>query len=445
MIGLTATPWRLAKNEGFQHLFDCLILGPQIKDMQSNDWLADTQVLMPASDKLILGGQPASTGDYNESGIELANQDRPNVMTSGALEFWQAHSQDRQTIIYAVSVEHAANLATVFNNVNVPADVIFGNTPHEERAWRIRQFSDGELQVLINVAVATEGFDLPDAACVVLTRPTLSLALYLQMVGRGLRPKPDGGNCLILDLAGNVERHGMPDDERLWSLEPRGRQSEGNVPPIVRCPDCDGVSPAASHNCQICECSFGKSCQRCGSWRGWKRWSTETYCGGSHDLVCDMCHPDAHKLANLPVEEGLREVLKRESSGSHSNIDPSELHTLEEVQAAICEVAEALVYAMRIGDIATFNRMTGQLRRLLRKETLLKKAKMEEIKTNLEADITPAFLEFRADIEEIYKDFGGRKVIELFFDLEKNRLTYQYETKDGVIMWDKWTELKPGE
>ena len=176
VVGLTATPWRLSKREGFEHLFDHLVLGPQISDMQSNGWLADALVLMPDRNELILGGIPASNGEYNPRGIELANQDRPNVMTGGALQFWQGHAQDRQTIVYAVTVDHAVNLAAVFNNANVPAAAILGDTPREERSRRIRQFLDGELKALVNVAVATEGFDLPDAACVVMTRPTLSLA-----------------------------------------------------------------------------------------------------------------------------------------------------------------------------------------------------------------------------------------------------------------------------
>ena len=72
------------------------------------------------------------------------------------------------------------------------------------------------------MAVATEGFDLPDASCIVIARPTKSLSLYLQMVGRGLRPKKDGGDCLILDLAGNAFEHGLPEDTREWSLAARG-------------------------------------------------------------------------------------------------------------------------------------------------------------------------------------------------------------------------------
>ena len=200
----TATPWRLAKDRGFNHLFDRLIVGPPIRELQSQGYLAQSQVLMPDSAAIIVGGQIANTGDYNESGIELANPGLHDVMTGGALEFWRHRAQGRQTIIYAVSIKHAENLAAVFNNAAIPAAVILGNTPPEIRHELMRQFSDARLKILVNVEVTTEGVDLPDAACVVLARPTMSLALYLQMVGRGLRPKPDGGNCLILDLAGNV-------------------------------------------------------------------------------------------------------------------------------------------------------------------------------------------------------------------------------------------------
>ena len=330
VIGLTATPWRLTPNEGFDHLFDNLILGPQIRELQASGYLANALVLMPDSGELILGGQIARTGDYDESGIELANKGRPNVMTGGVLEYWRTHALDRQTIIYAVSVGHAENLAAVFNAAGVPAVAILGDTPKEERTVRIEQFKNRDLKVLVNVAVATEGFDLPDASCVVLPRPTMSLALYLQMVGRGLRAKSNGGNCLILDMAGNIERHGFPDDERQWSLEPRGRQGEGNPPPVVRCPDCEGVSPASSHNCQDCGNPFGKDCQRCGQWRAWKRWSAETYCGSDHDQDCDLCHPDAHTLPNLP--EGLKEMLRKEPVDIQTKISLFDLRTTEDAR-----------------------------------------------------------------------------------------------------------------
>ena len=158
--------------------------------------------------------------------------------------------------------------------------------------------------------VATEGFDLPDASCVIITRPTLSLALYLQMVGRGLRPKPDGGDCLILDLAANAVIHGLPEERREWTLKPRGSQNPGKAP-VVWCPSplCGATSPAASHNCRVCGYLFGKDCQRCGQWRAHQRWQYETHCSDAHQLVCDLCHIDAHIQAHLPIAPPLDELV----------------------------------------------------------------------------------------------------------------------------------------
>ena len=157
--------------------------------------------------------------------------------------------------------------------------------------------------MLINVLVITEGFDLPDAACVMMARPTLSLSLYLQMAGRGLRPKPGGGDCLILDLAGNALTHGLPEARRYWSLKPRGKSAVG-------------VAPAAD------DADFrsgGKTCGRCGLLRGLNSWLFERHCGDTHDLVCDLCHRDAHIAAHLPPFVPLIETTGYSDSPAPAN------------------------------------------------------------------------------------------------------------------------------
>ena len=143
----------------------------------------------------------------------------------------------------------------------------------------------------MNVAVATEGFDLPDASCVMMTRPTKSLALYLQMVGRGLRPKDDGGDCLILDLAGNADEHGMPEAEREWSLAARGNPVAGE-PPVSHCPECYFTTHPAHHKCPECGVDLGKPCPRCSKFHSWNRWTVD--CPIEHEAVCDRCHDDIH-------------------------------------------------------------------------------------------------------------------------------------------------------
>ncbi len=135
IVGMTATPWRLSEKEGFDHLFGDLLCGPQTADLQALEKpaLCQAQVFIPPPEQRIAGGAVDLTGDYTEAGIERANRDRPDIMTAGALAFWQKHADGRPTIAYAVSVEHAHNLAAVFNEANIPAAVILGDTNREER------------------------------------------------------------------------------------------------------------------------------------------------------------------------------------------------------------------------------------------------------------------------------------------------------------------------
>ena len=313
-VGMTATPWRLSQKEGFDRLFKDLVRGPDVPDLQDSDFLCNAKVLIPSLEQRIQGGKIGGMGDYTETGIERANQENINIMTAGVLEFWKNHARDRQTIIYAVSKRHAGNLASLFASAGIPAGTMLSDTPQQTRDAMIAKFGDGELRTLINVAVATEGFDLPDASCVVIARPTQSLALYLQMVGRGLRPKPNGGDCLVLDLAGNAITHGLPERRREWSLTPRGQPPEGEAP-VVWCEHCGAVSPAASQSCQSCGAPFGEDCQRCGKWRAFSRWLLIKDCPHIHDVVCDFCHRDAHIQNHLPVTAQMEALAELDDEG----------------------------------------------------------------------------------------------------------------------------------
>ncbi len=327
VLGMTATPWRLSRKEGFDHLFGELIPGPQIRDLQAQRFLCPAQVVLPDEENRIAGGNIGSTGDYTETGIEAAN-DSGGVLTALAIKFWQEYAADRQTIMYAVSVAHADNLAALLQEQGIPAAAIHARTDAPARAQAIDSFSHGRLRVLINVAIATEGFDLPDASCVVIARPTKSLSLYLQMVGRGLRPKEQGGNCLILDLAGNALEHGLPEDDREWSLTARGEADEGE-PPVVMCNECQSASPAGSHLCGHCSAPFGEDCPRCGKWRAFSHWSLDGKCGFSHERVCNLCHKDAHQQADLPAIPGIYafeytgEETAANGNGSYALEDPA--------------------------------------------------------------------------------------------------------------------------
>ena len=292
--GLTATPWRLSLKEGFDRPFHTLITGPQTLEMQADGYLASSRVFAPTPSDRIRGGEVGQTGDFTEGGIAKANDDDGDggnfIMTTLAVNYWRRMADDRQTVAYAVSKGHAVNLVREFHSIGTSAAAILSDTPQDERDRVITDFRNGNLTALVNVAVATEGFDLPDASCVTITRPTKSLALYLQMVGRGLRPKDDNGDCLILDLAGNAEEHGLPEDHRVWSLAARGNPSVGD-PPVRYCHECNYMAHPAHHKCPQCDADLGKPCLRCGKFRPWSRWAEEDSCPHEHDAVCDYCHP----------------------------------------------------------------------------------------------------------------------------------------------------------
>ncbi len=146
VIGLTATPWRLSVKEGFEHLFSDLHCGPQVSELQADGWLCQARVLVPKSEEIIRGGAINAVGEYSESGIEQANRDRPDVMTAGALRFWQFHAAERQTVVYAISQDHARNLTAVFNGAGIPAAVILSDTLPQERTKAIKSFGNGTLR-----------------------------------------------------------------------------------------------------------------------------------------------------------------------------------------------------------------------------------------------------------------------------------------------------------
>ena len=160
--------------------------------MQDDGYLARSRVYVPSAENRIIGKE-IRQGEYTPTGIERAN-DRV-IMTTMAVDFWQNKAAGRQTVAYAVSKGHADNLVKAFTDRGISAVAILSDTSQDKREKAIADFKNGNLTTLVNVAVATEGFDLPDASCVMMTRPTKSLALYLQMVGRGLRRKDDGGTA----------------------------------------------------------------------------------------------------------------------------------------------------------------------------------------------------------------------------------------------------------
>jgi superfamily II DNA or RNA helicase len=175
---------------------------------------------------------------------------------------WQRLGEGRKTVIFAVDVNHSVHIAAEFNAAGIPAGHIDGTTPVAEREETLRKLSAGELTVVSNCMVLTEGWDQPDVSCAVLARPTKSLGLNMQMVGRVLRTHPGKANALILDHAGNLLRHGLPEDEIAWTLDADDRaenkslkarekaKANGETPMCVPCSPMQ--VPLVHGCCRVC-------------------------------------------------------------------------------------------------------------------------------------------------------------------------------------------------
>ena len=236
-LGVTATPCRL-DGRGLSEAFDHLVIGPSVADLVFWGFLSAARIYAPpvVAD---LSGIRKRAGDYaiNQAADAM---DRPTV-TGDAIAHYQRLAGAQRAIAFCCSVQHAEHVADSFNVAGIPAATLLGSLDPVRRDQVVQQFDAGAVQVLVTVDVVSEGFDIPAAGCAILLRPTQSLGLYLQQVGRVLRPAPGKTHAVILDHVGNVHRHGWPDDPREWTLEGIVRRAgaAGPAAPSVRtCPQC---------------------------------------------------------------------------------------------------------------------------------------------------------------------------------------------------------------
>lgn len=238
VIGLTATPERL-DGRGLGDVFQTMVTGPSTADLIRDGFLSRYRAFAPSA--IDLSGVRTAMGDFDHAGLAAAC-DKPAII-GDIVSTYQRLAPGRQGILFAASVEHSRHLAEAFNDAGVSAAHVDGTTPSDERKATIKAFAAGAIEVLTNVELFGEGFDVPAVEAVILARPTQSLGLHLQQVGRALRTA-DGKDCaIILDHAGNLARHGLPDDPRKWSLEAvrRVKKTEPPGPAIRQCPACYAV------------------------------------------------------------------------------------------------------------------------------------------------------------------------------------------------------------
>jgi len=248
-IGLTATPERL-DGRGLREYFNNIIMGPSVSWLIENGYLSKYKLFAPT--EVNLSGIHTRMGDYVKS--ELSSIiDKPTI-TGDAIREYKKQCDGARAIVFGVSIEHSNHVTAQFNSAGIAAASVDGESSIEHRDWALREFQNGKIKVLSNVDLFGEGFDVPSLECVIDLAPTQSLAKALQRWGRALRPSPGKEHAIILDHVGNIMRHGLPDDERNWSLdgcEVAKRDSE-KVPSVKVCPKCFAAQPSGKPACLFC-------------------------------------------------------------------------------------------------------------------------------------------------------------------------------------------------
>ncbi len=244
VLGVTATPQRL-DGKGLSASFDHMVIGPGVADLTAAGFLSPAEVYAPAQPNL--KGIARRAGDYVKADLERA-MDKPSI-TGDAIQHYMRLAPGKRAVAFCVSIQHAKDVAEAFRGAGIVAEHVDGGMDRETRRKAIEAFKRGAIQVLTSCDLISEGFDLPAIECAILLRPTESLALYIQQIGRSLRVMPGKEAAIILDHAGNTLRHGFIDEPRDWTLAEgivkRAGNSESKVP-IKSCPKCYAIHRPAS-------------------------------------------------------------------------------------------------------------------------------------------------------------------------------------------------------
>ncbi len=253
VVGLSATPARL-DGRGLDDFFGELVQGPSVRSLMDEGFLSRYRAYAPT--KPDLTGVRTMAGDYAQGQL-AAVMDQGEII-GDMVGHYRRLADGKRAIYFAVSVRHSEHIAATFNRAGVAARHLDAGSSTVERNQAASDLAEGKTRILVNVDLFGEGYDLAAQAgrevsieCIGLARPTQSLTLHLQQLGRALRPKSEP--AIILDHAGNLARHGLPDQAREWTLKGRDRKSRASDsgPPVRQCPMCYAVHEPALE-CPYC-------------------------------------------------------------------------------------------------------------------------------------------------------------------------------------------------
>lgn len=250
VIGLTATPTRL-DGKGLGEIYSDIIQVVPMAKLIEEGHLVKPRVFAPFTPDM--RGVKKTKGDYDAT--QTANLMDRKEITADIVSHWQRIAEDRKTICFASSVEHSKNIVAEFVGAGIAAKHLDATTPAAERDAVLQAWRDNQFTVLSNCGLFIEGLDVPDASCCILARPTKSLTIYLQAVGRVMRPAENKTDCIILDCAGLTYEHGFIDEARQWSLNGKVKKPKDEEESKVHvCEECGAAYSKAQHPDKCPEC-----------------------------------------------------------------------------------------------------------------------------------------------------------------------------------------------
>jgi DNA repair protein RadD len=250
VVGLTATPYRLDSgllHTGKEALFDAVSYEAELKDMVDQGYLTRLMSKQPKT-RLDVSSVSIRGGEFVAGELERA-VDRTDVNESVVREIVVLGAERKSWLIFCAGVKHATHIAEIVRRYGISCETIFGDTPSAERDRIVRDFKAGKIRALASMGVLTTGFNAPAVDLLAVLRPTESTGLYIQIMGRGMRNSPGKEDCLVLDFAGNIARHGPVD--RVNPKKPRQSDGEG-VAPTKTCPKCQSIVFAGTSECPDC-------------------------------------------------------------------------------------------------------------------------------------------------------------------------------------------------
>ena len=217
VIGLTATPSR-TDGKGLDGTYQELVQGPTIRQLIDAGYLCDYEIFAPPS-PLDLSEVKTKMGDYDKKQLEH-EVDKPTI-TGDAVDTYKKHANGKRAAVMCVSIRHAEHVMESYNAAGVPAEMLEGKMTNKEREAVIDRLRSGETLIVTAVNLLIEGLDVPNIEVIQWLRPTQSLIVFMQGNGRGFRVANGKDKLIILDQVGNWKKHGLPDDDREWTLEGR--------------------------------------------------------------------------------------------------------------------------------------------------------------------------------------------------------------------------------